>query len=231
MQLNDWPPQYTLKRHARARHVKMSYSERGLQITVPMRFSVKHLPDIIEENKDWIIKQSQRHMTREPVSRPDLIQFQAFQQQWTVHYFQQDKRASVKAIVPNGLIVSGNIQDLTTCLKKLKTWVRTQAEAMLISYFYQLSNQIGLPYREVSVRSQSTLWGSCSHDKSIRLNYKLVFLPEALMRHIMIHELCHTRYMNHSDRFWYMVANYDEQWQSHRKAIKKADQYMPAWLI
>lgn len=230
MLTSDWPPTYTVRRHSRARHVKLSYTQLGLTVTIPMRFSVKHIPDIIEENKDWIIKHNLRQAMKPPLERPQQIEFQAFNQHWTVHYFQNEKRANIKTIIPNGLIVSGNIQELTTCLKKLKSWVRLQAEAMLISYFYQLSNQIGLTYREVSVRSQSTLWGSCSHDKSIRLNYKLVFLPEALMRHIMIHELCHTRFMNHSDRFWNLVAHYDEHWQLHRKAIKKADQYMPAWL-
>ncbi len=230
MLTSEWPPTYTVRRHSRARHVKLTYTQHGLTVTIPMRFSVKHIPSIIEENKDWIIKQNQQQITKPPLERPQQITFTAFQQHWTVHYFQNEKRPRVKTIVPNGLIISGDIADLTVCLAKLNAWVRLQAHALLSDYLHALSRQIGLPFSDVSVRSQSTLWGSCSHDKSIRLNYKLIFLPPELMRHIMIHELCHTRHMNHSDRFWDLVASFDEYWLEHKKAIKKADQYIPAWL-
>lgn len=228
--MHTWPPAYTVKRHWRARHVKMSYSQDGLEITIPMRFSMKHLPALLDEHKDWIIKQSASVQPRAIISKPDIMQFLAFNKQWSVHYFQSEKRTRIKAIVPDGLIVTGDIQNETHCLQKLTAWVRVQASALLSAYFQRLSIELNLPYLDVCVRSQSTMWGSCSPDKSIRLNYKLVFLPEALMRHIMIHELCHTKHMNHSEQFWQLVARYDDQWLQHKKAIKKADHYMPAWL-
>ncbi len=231
MQTSDWPPAYTLKRHWRARHVKMSYTRaNGLEITVPTRFSKKHLPAIIEENKDWIIKQKSLHDQVAPVTRPTDISFAAFQQTWSVHYFQHDKRPRVKPFAANGIILSGDIEELSVCLDKLSAWVRQQAKILLTTYFRELALQMNMPYLDVTVRSQSTLWGSCSQDKSIRLNYKLVFLPEPLMRHIMIHELCHTRHMNHSEKFWQLVARYDENWMQHRKAMKRADDMIPAWI-
>jgi len=231
LQVSDWPPVYTLKRHWRARHVKMAYSRtHGLQITVPLRFSAKHLPSIIEENKDWIIKQKHLHGEIKPVTRPAEITFSAFQQTCSVHYFQNDKRPRIKSLDAHGIILSGDIQEMSVCLEKLEAWVKQQAKHLLIPYFRELSLQMGLPYLDVTVRSQSTLWGSCSQDKSIRLNYKLVFLPENLLRHIMIHELCHTRYMNHSEKFWQLVAHFDDQWIAHRKAMKRADAFIPAWI-
>ncbi len=231
MHVSDWPPIYTLKRHWRARHVKMSYSRtNGLEITVPLRFSKKHLPAIIEENKDWIIKQKQALDLIQPISRPTEISFAAFQQTWSVHYFQHDKRPRIKPISTHGIILSGDIQEISVCVERLSAWVKQQAKLLLATYFRELAVELGLPYLDVTVRSQSTLWGSCSQNKSIRLNYKLVFLPENLMRHIMIHELCHTRHMNHSAQFWQLVAHFDEHWKIHRKAMKRADTYIPAWI-
>lgn len=231
MDVIDWPPQYTIKRHWRAKHVKIIYTHAsGLEIRLPIRFSTKHIPSILEENKDWIIAQRLKHNKPDANIRPTAIYFNAIQKNWSVHYFQSEKLPRIKQFNTDGIILSGDIHEFSVCRDKLKDWVIKQAKIILPEYFHQLAAQIGFPFREVSIRSQSTLWGSCSQDKSIRLNYKLLFLPEALMRHIMIHELCHTIQMNHSEKFWELVAKYDKDWQMNKKAMRRADQYMPAWL-
>jgi len=65
-----------------------------------------------------------------------------------------------------------------------------------------LSEQHGLAYNKASVRRQRTLWGSCSPKKNISLNLHLVKLPPELMDYVIVHELVHTRVLNHSPRFW-----------------------------
>lgn len=231
MSLTEWLPQYTIKRHWRAKFVKMTFSKmNGLEITIPKRFSTKHLPGILEEHKEWILKQKNKYTDPAMTTRPAEIYLRAFNQQYTVHYFQNDKALRVKALANHGIILSGDINDFYICRDKLEDWLKKQAKTLLIPYFNKLALESGMIFRDVSVRSQTTLWGSCSHDKSIRLNYKLIFLPEPLMRHIMIHELCHTRYMNHSEKFWQLVANYDQDWRAHKLAMRKAEKYMPAWI-
>lgn len=224
-----WPPAYQVKRHARARHVKFSFNAtRGLLITVPPRFSIKHLPAILDEHKEWILKHVKAPAVAE---RPSEIYLQAFGYRYSVHYFQNTKQARVKPLAAAGIMLSGDIADDGVWRQKLTQWVRQQASRLIIPYFRRLANEMALTYTDLSLRGQSTLWGSCSRDKSIRLNYKLIFLPEAYMRHIMVHELCHTVYMNHSDKFWGLVQNFDAQWREHRKAMKRADEFIPQWLL
>jgi predicted metal-dependent hydrolase len=231
MQATEWPPLYSIKRHWRAKHVKLSYSAtHGLEVTIPKRFSLKHLPAIIEEHKDWIIKQKLTHISRPAPTRPLEIDFLAIKQKWTVHYFQNQKQPRIKEFSNDGIILSGDIEDINICRAKLDAWVRKQARLHLIPYFHNLAVQLSLPYSDVTIRAQSTLWGSCSQDKSIRLNYKLLFLPEELMRHIMIHELCHTKHMNHSEKFWQLVSIHDDNWEMHKKAMRAANKFMPAWI-
>ena len=61
-------------------------------------------------------------------------------------------------------------------------------------------------FNRVSIRNQKTRWGSCSQTGNITFNYKIVFLPPHLVDYIVVHELCHLREMNHSKRFWDLVA-------------------------
>ena len=65
-----------------------------------------------------------------------------------------------------------------------------------------LAKARGFMFNRLSIRSQRTRWGSCSRNKNISLNVKLVLLPEDLMDYVILHELVHTRIHNHSKSFW-----------------------------
>ncbi len=58
----------------------------------------------------------------------------------------------------------------------------------------------------VTIRNQSTRWGSCSRKKNLNFNYKIVLLPPKLQDYIIVHELCHLSEMNHGQKFWDLVA-------------------------
>ncbi len=92
-----------------------------------------------------------------------------------------------------------------------------------------LSQQTGLDFSSVSIRNQRSRWGSCSTLKAINLSYKLIYLPVPLLDHIMIHELCHTIHMNHSGKFWRLVAQFDPEWKLHCHETRSGDKYIPLW--
>ena len=79
---------------------------------------------------------------------------------------------------------------------------RRTAKARLIKRLDELSQKHGLPYNRVFVKRQKTRWGSCSVKKNINLNIQLTALPEALMDYAIVHELVHTKILNHSRDFW-----------------------------
>jgi predicted metal-dependent hydrolase len=79
---------------------------------------------------------------------------------------------------------------------------RKTAKARLIERLDELSQKHGLPYNRVFVKRQKTRWGSCSLKKNINLNIQLTALPEALMDYAIVHELVHTKILNHSRDFW-----------------------------
>lgn len=80
------------------------------------------------------------------------------------------------------------------------------AQQMVESRVYALNTQYGFYFRNISIRNQHTLWGSCSAKGDLSFNYQLVFLPEKLVDYVIVHELCHLKELNHSPRFWSLVA-------------------------
>jgi len=63
----------------------------------------------------------------------------------------------------------------------------------------------GFQYSGVTIRQTKTRWGSCSSKKRINLSSSLMLLPEHLIDYVLMHELCHTVEMNHSERFWSLM--------------------------
>jgi predicted metal-dependent hydrolase len=83
----------------------------------------------------------------------------------------------------------------------------------------QLNENYNFNYNKISVRNQKTCWGSCSPKKNLSFNYKIIFLSEKMADYIMVHELCHLKEMNHSSRFWELVAKSFPDYKEIRKKL------------
>ncbi|PIP34607.1 hypothetical protein COX21_02005 [Candidatus Falkowbacteria bacterium CG23_combo_of_CG06-09_8_20_14_all_41_10] len=74
---------------------------------------------------------------------------------------------------------------------------------------------------KISIRNQRTRWGSCSGRGNLNFNYKIIFLPEKMIDYIIVHELCHLKELNHSDRFWKLVSQNVPHYRIIRKDLQK----------
>ncbi len=97
----------------------------------------------------------------------------------------------------------------------------------LFSLIQALSEQHQLPFKELRIRKMKTRWGSCRSDGKITLNSLLIYLPVELIKHVILHELCHTKYMSHGPRFWGLLSKLDPLTPIHNKALRKAGDLIP----
>ena len=79
--------------------------------------------------------------------------------------------------------------------------LRAQAKEELPPRLAQLATIHGFRYNKVFIKNNLSNWGSCSSLKNINLNLRLVTLPQELQDYVMLHELCHLKYMNHGKEF------------------------------
>jgi len=86
------------------------------------------------------------------------------------------------------------------------------------SFFNQ---HYGFRIDSISIRNQKSRWGSCSKKRNINFNYKLIFLPENMSDYVVVHELCHLKELNHSQKFWNLVRETVPDYESIRKELKK----------
>ena len=83
--------------------------------------------------------------------------------------------------------------------------LRKQAKAILPLRLNELAVRHGFQYTQVRINSARTRWGSCSSRGHINLSLYLMVLPRKLSDYVLLHELCHTREMNHGRNFWILM--------------------------
>ena len=233
----QWPPTYSVRRSRRARSISLLIDPvKGLELVLPYRADIEDAIAFLEKRRSWVEKNAHvlENHKEDPACRydmPSTLALRALGQCWNLRYHFLPKSRSVALRTLNDrLILTGNITDVKSCVPPIKQWIRRIAEDSLPSQMRAVSEEINLPCQKITVRGQKTLWGSCSPQANISLNYKLLFLPVALAHYVFVHELCHTVHLNHSKRFWNLVARHLPDYERHERELKNADQFIPTWF-
>jgi len=110
---------------------------------------------------------------------------------------------------------------ITTAVERVHYLQHKEAarELMLarLAYFNQ---HYKLAWNRVAIRTTRTRWGSCSSQKNLNFNYKILFLPAHLQDYIIVHELCHLQELNHGAQFWELVAEQAPDYRQHIAELK-----------
>jgi predicted metal-dependent hydrolase len=100
-------------------------------------------------------------------------------------------------------------------------YYRKLAKSALIDEVHALSLKMGLRPSAVSVRGQKTRWGSCSSRGELSLNWKLMAVPPSVREYVLVHELAHLRHMNHSPKFWALVAEHYPNFKNAKRWLRE----------
>ncbi len=99
--------------------------------------------------------------------------------------------------------------------------IKAFSKKFLVQRTIEIANETGLIPKQVRVKVQRSKWGSCSSEKNINLNWRLIFLDTFIIDYVIIHELCHLKHMNHSSLFWDLVEVYCPDYKLLEKHLKE----------
>lgn len=234
-------PQYAIRVSMRARHASLRASVRdGLVVVVPVSFDPARIPALLARHAAWVeralrrIARQRHHALPETLEAfPTVLELRAIGEQWSVELHPTRARSiAARSTVRDGqriVRLSGPVHHRRKARTAITAWLQRRAAATLIPQLHALARETGLQPTAVRVRGAATRWGSCSHANAISLNRKLLFLPQELMRMVLLHELCHTVEHNHGPRFWALLEQYEPLWKPLRRELRTAWRYVPAW--
>lgn len=127
--------------------------------------------------------------------------------------------------LPSGAIIESNESQDFIKQEALKA-LRIQAKAYLSRRLDTIALNNSFYYSKLRFTTAGTRWGSCSSSGTISLNIWLMQLPFDLIDYVLVHELCHTKELNHSADFWNLVESISPNYKQHRKLLKAQQPYL-----
>ena len=217
---------YTVKRSLRAKRVRLEIRpQTGLTVIVNRSYNIGQLPGLLKSKERWISRNLARFSHFQSLSAgkklgigdavPYLGRYLKLAERENQSGASSVKLESNTLVVSPGLFKNGILEST------LEQWYRAEAARLTKERADELSSHMGISYKRIVIRGQKTRWGSCSRKKNLSFNWKLIMAPESVLDYVIIHELTHLKEMNHSKKFWGLVAQYCPKWREHKKWLKQ----------
>ena len=217
---------------SRARSLKIQvYPHGAVEIVAPKRAKSADIQAFVEEHHDWIIKTRSKFSKLRPPEPPlpASIDLRGIGEVAKIHY---RKGAQPHLADNNGLLtLTAPDPEPAAYWPLLQKWLKQMGRQHLVSLAKEIGHEIGLYPERVHIRLQRTRWGSCSSNGTISLNSAMLLRSPAEMRYVIVHELCHLKHMNHSQRYWNLVEKHVPGYRAIERNLDGAWQTSPLWLI
>jgi predicted metal-dependent hydrolase len=205
-----------------------------VEVVVPARTSRMTVDRVIERHRPWIEKkraEARRNAVPEEPFPPETIEFAGVGESWRLHARGGTGRLMLKVIGPGLLQLTGDLANTRAVQRALRMWLVKRAAEVLAPPLERTASEMNLPYRKLAVRRQRTRWGSCSARGTISLNCCLLFQRPEVVRYLLVHELAHVKHMNHSQRFWDLVARHCPDCRPLDRELLDGWRRVPSWVF
>lgn len=173
----------------------------------------------INEHADWIIHHTRHYQTAVKLS--ELTTLTILDNPYQI-ITTKTKTDSVVIYQEEQKIYTNTISISTTHLQSLyNRKLRPLAIKLIKQELKNLSTQFDFHHGLVSVRNQTSRFGSCSFHGNLSFNWQIIFFPKAIFRHILLHELTHLAIKDHSIKFWHQLSVYDPNSKENNHWLKK----------
>jgi predicted metal-dependent hydrolase len=225
-----------IRRSRRARRLSARVHLDGrVEVVVPIYAPGVIVDDFIARHRSWMDARRAerlRQWAAEPFPPPHL-DLKAFGERWSITrivsetsrmFWQETSDRELQLHLPEG---ASRMQSRVLLIEWLRRYLRPHFERRLSA----LADGHGFHYESMQLRRQRTRWGSCSKRGVISLNLCGAFQPPEVLDYLMLHELVHTRHMNHSDRYWRAVEAVSPKWRELDRALTHGWQFVPQWVF
>jgi len=208
--------EYVIRRSTRARRVRITVQTDGTVVVVlPQRAAERHAAAAVKELTPWI----ERRLAEVERQRATLAE-----RGNTVPYLgrtltlvPEEGRRSVRQRLDVLLVPVDQEQQRHA----LELWYRRQAQREVSARLDAACTRAGLSYSGLTIRNQRTRWASCSAKRGMSFNWRLLLAPEDILDYVVWHEVCHLQVMDHSPRFWSLLASYLPGYEGPRAWLRR----------
>jgi predicted metal-dependent hydrolase len=202
-----------------------------IEVKAPWLMPEMLIHNFIQKHSIWILKKLRQYASKKTIL-PELI----YQTGEVITFFGKEYKLIVtenklakepriwfvketfQVVIPPGLTDKQRISKLN---KSFHFWFLHNSHAQFEERTTYWTKQMDVTYNRIRIKDVMSHWGSCSIRKNLNFNYRLAMLPQEMIDYVIVHELTHTKEMNHSVRFWAIVEEYIQNYKEIRKEMRK----------
>jgi predicted metal-dependent hydrolase len=213
---------------SRRRTIGLTVDASGLSVRAPHRVPWREIEAFLIEKRQWIVARLNEWSQVPPppvIGGADGDVLPLFGE--TVSLQVRDGRPGVGRSGDRLVVCAPAPRRANLVLGLLVGWLKQQALALLAPRAAHFAARLGLASPPVSLSRARSQWGVCTEHGAIRLNWRLVHLPPALVDYVVAHEVAHLVELNHSKRFWNLLGTLYPDWRGARGRIDLAGASLP----
>lgn len=205
---------YRIRRSDRARRVRVSVDHDGMvEVVLPRRSPERHADEAVKQLAPWIERRKRAvaaaaaELARPPGTVPYLGE--------TLTLVPEPGRTRVHRRGDELLVPEGDSREA------LERWYRRQAKREIAARLDAATARAGTSYTALTIRGQRTRWASRSSSGGMSFNWRLLLAPPEILDYVVEHEVAHIEVMDHSPRFWRLLASRSPRWREHSAWLKR----------
>jgi len=198
--------------------------EEGVKVRAPKKLAKEKIKEVVKGKAEWILKKQKKLSEVKPPPKP-----KEFLSGEKLSYLGRRYRLKVSKSEAPGVSVRlyqgkfeikvgsdvSQAERRARIKKEVISWYRDHAEQKIKERVKMYQPKVGAEPNKVKVKKQKKRWGSCSSKGNLNFNWKIIMAPMSIVDYIVVHELVHLKYPNHSQEFWQLVEaiipNYEEK--------------------
>lgn len=193
----------------RRKTAEVRVDEGKVSILVPDDLSDSRIDEILTKKTQWIRGKMYLHGQALPVQPKEYISGESFSYLGRNYRLKVSKGSKTSVKLLNGrlqAILSTGSKSPANVREALTGWYRLHAEAKIQEKAARYALVIGVQPKSVGIKTFKSRWGSCHLSGDILYNWKIVIAPNRIVDYVVVHELCHLKQHDHSERFWKLVS-------------------------
>jgi predicted metal-dependent hydrolase len=238
---------YRIRRSERARRARILVDGDGVEVVVPRRFPLRDVEPFVEEKRAWIERTLRRLRETEselPAARLEdggLVPYLGESLRLSARVEPGRRREHVarrggvlRVALPAGperRLPPGQLPLLDAeeplvphrgaLRDALERWYRRRARAEVAPRLAAACARAGTSYASLQIRGQRTRWASCSSTGAMSFNWRLLLAPAEILDYVVEHEVAHLELLDHSPRFWRLLASRCPRWREHEAWLRR----------
>jgi len=212
---------YVVKRSSQARRMRIEIRNgTGLTVVIPRNCKLELVDEMLAAKTRWILDKYDKYVGTVRSPEETGLKFGGM-----VPYLGRNLRVASwwgigtagRVELKEDALLVGLESGEDGLASLVEGWYRGRAASMLKHKADELAASLGVSYGRLVIRGQKTRWGSCSHRGTLSFNWRLIMAPEPVVDYVVIHEVAHLKEMNHTKRFWGLVAERCPSWREQKK--------------